>query len=1498
MNYFLLRYCFKIFVLLLLVSSSGSLLGQNCDRAHDSLELVKFYEETNGDSWKNKWNLHAPMENWFGVFIGTGGCVVGLDLSQNNGNNLSGSIPNLEIENLINLQLADNNLTGQLPSFEGLPNLEVLTLSSNDLTGTLENLSVLSYLERLDVSRNDFTGDVSWLSGTTSLRNLNLSKNKLIDNLNSFNLLPDLEFLNISDNLFSGTFPGFPNAHALEFIDASYNLISGTLPGLGNSPILETLILNNNLITSLNSNFYFSFPALSQLMLSNNLIDYVSPNIGYMSELLVLDLKNNKLNQLQEIRQPDKLNTLIISNNTLTFNSIIPNLSKANESTLYSPQNPFGSEQFITGQIGNSITMGFDIDNNVAGNNYYWYKGTEFISQTTTPYLTISNLNLEDAGTYKLQVNNFSAPLLTINSMDIHLNIETSLPNDFCLGAIEIFDIFGNCQNYNINNATLDLVTPSCYNADPSNVWFKFTAYGPEIQIVVSDNAGNMDISLIRFPNSPCIFSNLIEIACSNNQTLYYDGLIAGQEYHIMVTKGSNIFNTFSLCVNNFIQPPLNDVICEAISVTPWGCVDGTTVGATQDYGGNLCANLGESTVWYKLQIPAGTNSVELDLSDNKLRGPVNITFFNDTYCAIPPTINQHNVYCGEVENSLYFTGLTPGSSYYVLVSTSFEGSGNFKFCNYPLLLSESDCNTQHSCLEASAVQNIINLSADAEEHCLSNCNILGRPGNTLVNENSCQYLQNYTKWYNVIVDSESNLLSIEYDASADITLPRFQLLSSTDCSNFELINCLDTLYENSKIEFLYDVTPGQRLFIAISDDERTLGTLGEFELCLRALSRPNRCVLNSDLYVTNTSLGSTSAGPFIPGEEIEFCFEIKEWFKFDCSNLQGIVPIFGQGWDTSSFTIVGEPKITTTHLESHKQGRWIWVERNTLFYNATVQPNSDYGIFPGQPLRAGWFFQEWDSTIGDYKSIEESLGDGFGCEQDTLTWKVCFTIKTKEFGECETLLPGSAAVQILTFSDSEIGAHNGSGCFTDVKSSFASNISCCIFEEIPEQLEVTVCNGDSLKIDLNDLLGTDLNYRWIPIETDSIIGAIAGFGSEINASYSIVKGSGNVSQKYKVLSVDNLGCSTNICELEVIVTHYPEIGIFTAGSYCENEDVPFEFLGYIEDTIITVLYSVNDIKDSLALNINTVLNVPADVSNSFKFISASSEYCTSYNYLDRIFHEIKPLSYSVFDIEYCKNDTVVFHGIAYFEEGSYSDTIFLGGNNGCDSIVTVNVFEKIYEDGEEIIREFCNGGVFEYNNKIYDQTGVFYDTLFNQVGCNIINTIDLKFYDPIVLAGTIISHDDGSENGALSVNIQGGKPPYSYLWNTGQTTHGINELKTGNYFVVVTDALGCTNTFEFDILLTKTVESIKGLSNVSIYPNPVFNNRDITVKMNTETPMEMEVSVLSVNNNTINKYIVNTITGENKFIFNLDAQIPSGIYFLQFKNNEGGIFVKNIVVY
>lgn len=51
-----------------------------------------------------------------------------------------------------------------------------------------------------------------------------------------------------------------------------------------------------------------------------------------------------------------------------------------------------------------------------------------------------------------------------------------------------------------------------------------------------------------------------------------------------------------------------------------------------------------------------------------------------------------------------------------------------------------------------------------------------------------------------------------------------------------------------------------------------------------------------------------------------------------------------------------------------------------------------------------------------------------------------------------------------------------------------------------------------------------------------------------------------------------------------------------------------------------------------------------------------------------------------------------------------------------------------------------------------------------------------------------------------LIVNVNGGVPPYSYTWNTGDTLSTLTPLMNGNYTCIVTDKQGCTATLFFTV--------------------------------------------------------------------------------------------------
>ncbi|MFK7981582.1 MAG: cohesin domain-containing protein [Saprospiraceae bacterium] len=111
---------------------------------------------------------------------------------------------------------------------------------------------------------------------------------------------------------------------------------------------------------------------------------------------------------------------------------------------------------------------------------------------------------------------------------------------------------------------------------------------------------------------------------------------------------------------------------------------------------------------------------------------------------------------------------------------------------------------------------------------------------------------------------------------------------------------------------------------------------------------------------------------------------------------------------------------------------------------------------------------------------------------------------------------------------------------------------------------------------------------------------------------------------------------------------------------------------------------------------------------------------------------------------------------------------------------------------------EWCNGqttpeatGLDEGNCSL---------TVIDALGCTIVENIEVVVDNPevaISVSGEITC--DGLADGILQAEGSGGKPGYTYAWNTGATTSVIANVGAGNYIVTVTDEVGNIGTATFD---------------------------------------------------------------------------------------------------
>lgn len=374
-------------------------------------------------------------------------------------------------------------------------------------------------------------------------------------------------------------------------------------------------------------------------------------------------------------------------------------------------------------------------------------------------------------------------------------------------------------------------------------------------------------------------------------------------------------------------------------------------------------------------------------------------------------------------------------------------------------------CTVNDDCFDAIIIDGLV---ANHDFVCIAGCNMYASPDPLI---ESCQMGDFPTVWYRLSPDIDFNVLNIEV-ISGDIESPVISVFrSSGGCTNLEQVflgggtmPCIIGA-EGSAVAIGTEINHEFVYYIAISS---LISIGGNFDLCLSAQTEGFICVVERNIEVTARSNAGPLEGPFDPDETVSICMTVNHYTAAGnlCQWFQGLVPVFGNGWDPSSFDSNGQPLNATINgnnmgVENGLYGATIWDWFDDVGYHHdhpsyTISDLDGNGRLDmcssvyeidcplqgitggccepcwvedsGTILPAGWFAYGIDGSCAQPgPPIALDWGDGNSCGAGMGPWQFCFDLKTRDVPDC--LMDSTRqdlSLGFFTFADGEIGAWVG----------------------------------------------------------------------------------------------------------------------------------------------------------------------------------------------------------------------------------------------------------------------------------------------------------------------------------------------------------------------------------------------------------------------------------------------------------------------------------------
>jgi hypothetical protein len=184
--------------------------------------------------------------------------------------------------------------------------------------------------------------------------------------------------------------------------------------------------------------------------------------------------------------------------------------------------------------------------------------------------------------------------------------------------------------------------------------------------------------------------------------------------------------------------------------------------------------------------------------------------------------------------------------------------------------------------------------------------------------------------------------------------------------------------------------------------------------------------------------------------------------------------------------------------------------------------------------------------------------------------------------------------------------------------------------------------------------------------------------------------------------------------------------------------------------------------------------------------------------------------------------------------------------------------------------------------------TGLYTVTLTDAAGCaDTAQTTLTVVGAPLISSSVTNATGVDSLNGRIDFAVTQGVAPYTYGWDTGDSTPSLSGLLPGIYTMLLTDGAGCTYGYVFEVGVTIGTGDPGSMMAIKVRPNPV---QDI-LYLDLPTPEQVASVQLT---DALGRRVYSSDQWRPSISV---AHLPEGVYFLMIRQARGAVFSEKVVV-